>query len=314
VLLLTGILALAFDIKPVRASGTTYIRADGSIDPPDAPISTVDNVTYTLSGNITSDVDGIVVERSNIIVDGAGYTVQGPGCDGLCPASNGIVLTEGRSNVTIENTNVKNFHDGISLSSSSNNSISGNNITNNTNGIKLDSSPNYNNMSGNNVTNNTNGIVLYSSSNNNISGNNITENGYGVWLYSSSNNNISGNNITNNEEGIYYLLGSSDNRFYHNNFIDNTQQVYFYYSGYTNFWDDGSPSGGNYWSNYSGTDANHDGIGDTPYIIDANNTDNYPLMVQYVIPEFPSFLILPLFFIATLLAVIVHRRKHRQTD
>jgi hypothetical protein len=38
------------------------------------------------------------------------------------------------------------------------------------------------------------------------------------------------------------------------------------------------PSGGNYWSDYKETDANHDGIGDTPYVIDANNTDNYPLM------------------------------------
>jgi hypothetical protein len=59
-----------------------------------------------------------------------------------------------------------------------------------------------------------------------------------------------------------------------------------------------------------GTDANHDGIGDTPYIVDANNIDNYPLMIQYIIPEFPSNLILPLFFIATLVVVIVHRRKH----
>jgi hypothetical protein len=47
-----------------------------------------------------------------------------------------------------------------------------------------------------------------------------------------------------------------------------------------------------------------------PYIVDANNIDNYPLMTQYIIPEFPSNLILPLFFIATLVVVIVHRRKH----
>jgi len=74
-------------------------------------------------------------------------------------------------------------------------------------------------------------------------------------------------------------------------------------------WDDGYPSGGNYWSDYNGTDANHDGIGDTPYVIDANNADNYPLMTPYIIPEFPSFMILPLFTIATLLAVTVYRRR-----
>ncbi|MDD3792425.1 MAG: hypothetical protein PHY74_04775, partial [Candidatus Bathyarchaeota archaeon] len=41
-------------------------------------------------------------------------------------------------------------------------------------------------------------------------------------------------------------------------------------------WDDGKE--GNYWSDYTGTDDNTDGIGDTPYIIDALNQDRYPLM------------------------------------
>jgi len=78
--------------------------------------------------------------------------------------------------------------------------------------------------------------------------------------------------------------------------------------------DYGYPSGGNYWSDYNGTDANHDGIGDTPYVIDTKNADNYPLMTPYIIPEFPAFLILPLFFIATRLAVTAYRRKHPQNE
>ena len=65
--------------------------------------------------------------------------------------------------------------------------------------------------------------------------------------------------------------------------------------------------------NYNGPYQNSTGsdtIWDGPYVIDANNKDNYPLMGQPTIPEFPSFIILPLFMIATLLAVIVYRRKH----
>src|SRR4030066_683466 len=94
---LVSISSVTLKVQSVEASGTFYIRADGSIDPPTAPISTFDNVTYTLTGNITSDADGIVVERDNIVVDGAGYTVQGTGASG----SKGIDLT-GRSNVTIK--------------------------------------------------------------------------------------------------------------------------------------------------------------------------------------------------------------------
>ena len=47
---------------------------NGSIDPVGAPIQRNGNI-YTLTGNITSSADGIVVQRDNIIIDGAGYTV-----------------------------------------------------------------------------------------------------------------------------------------------------------------------------------------------------------------------------------------------
>ncbi len=47
-------------------------------------------------------------------------------------------------------------------------------------------------------------------------------------------------------------------------------------------WDDGKR--GNFWSDYNGTDANGDGIGDTPYVIDVLNEDRYPLVASSVIP------------------------------
>jgi len=45
-LLVMSMLALTFRVQPVGASGAIYIRADGSIDPPTAPIYTADNITY----------------------------------------------------------------------------------------------------------------------------------------------------------------------------------------------------------------------------------------------------------------------------
>ena len=199
-LLLTSMLTLAFNIQSAKASGTIYIRADGSIEPSTAPISTVDNVTYIFTDDI---YDSIVVERDNIAVDGAGYTVQGTG------SGTGISLS-GRSNVTVQNTNIKNFGTGIWLESSPNNSLVGNNITHNSyDGIKLWRSSNYNSISGNNITNNDFGIWLFGSLNNSVVGSNIIDNHLGIYLYDYSNyNSIVGNVFVNDGVTVYDSYGN----------------------------------------------------------------------------------------------------------
>jgi parallel beta-helix repeat protein len=155
----------------------------------------------------------------------------------------------------------------------------------------IDGLSSNNTISENKIADNAYGISLDSSSDNSISGNNITNNGRGISLSYSPRNNITENNIANNEYGTVLVGYSPDytNRIYHNNFINNTNQAQVTV-GYENVWDDGYPSGGNYWSNYTGLDlfsgpyqnvTGGDGIGDTPYIIDENNTDRYPLMYPY---------------------------------
>jgi hypothetical protein len=82
IIILLGMLSLTFGIHSVKANGTIYIRADGSIDPPQAPIQRNGDI-YTLTSNITSGNDGIIIERNNMTLDGAGYTVQGIGARAL---------------------------------------------------------------------------------------------------------------------------------------------------------------------------------------------------------------------------------------
>jgi len=199
----------------------------------------------------------------------------------------GILLYSSSNNGMSGNNIGQNSGEGIDLESSSNNDISGNNITqNDDDGILLEYSSN-NGMSGNNITaNSVCGVELDYSSNNSITRNDITQNDEeGIDLESSSNNGISGNNITANDYYGIYLGFSYNNTAYHNDFVDNTNQAVTYNS--TGSWDNGYPSGGNYWSNYNGKDlycgpyqnmTGSDGIGDSPYVIDSNNTDHYPLM------------------------------------
>jgi parallel beta-helix repeat protein len=276
------------------------IRDDGSIYPPTSSISTADKVTYTLNDNITSDLVGISVERNNIIVEGNGYTLHG--------MANGTgFLLSGVSNVTVRNTIITNFKIGIILGFSSNNTLCNNNVTSILEGFYLYSSSN-NILSGNSLTGNKEyAIDLTFSSGNILSANNMAHNQWSILLVSSSDNTWSGNNITASTLGIRFEGSSSGNKFLHNNFSNNKWQILLDFN-FTNTWDNGHE--GNYWSDYNGTDNNHDGIGDTPYVIDVNNIDHYPLMVQYVIPEFPTFLILPLFMIATSLVITACRRKH----
>ena len=129
---LIGIFGAAFRVQRAEASGTIYIRADGSIDPDTAPILSLDNVTYTFTDNMN---ESVFVEKDNIVVDGAGYTLQGTGIGG------GIFLTMGRRNVTIKHVVIRGFGLGIKLFEASNNVISGNDIrVNSWYGIHLESS------------------------------------------------------------------------------------------------------------------------------------------------------------------------------
>ena len=108
----------------------------------------------------------------------------------------------------------------------------------------------------------------------------------GLTLYDSTGNTMVDSTVYNNTCGVC-LCASTGNTFYDNAFTNNDVPVVSYlvspFSTVStgifskNYWDDGIE--GNYWSDYNGTGSN--GIGGTPYVIDANNADNHPLMGMF---------------------------------
>jgi parallel beta-helix repeat protein len=325
--------------------------------------------------------------------------------------SAGIRLDSGTDCQLNSNVITNNNYGILLYTSSPRVSIYGNKIISNEFGVRVASGgSNYLNVSGNIVMNNRGygiGLTGFGGASNyaTISGNLIVNNSNGIALgQQSSYNTITRNNISMNDCGLF-IEYSTHNVIYHNNIMNNSQQAYVAAES-VNTWDDGYPSGGNYWSDYltrypDAAENDSSAIWDTSYVVDVSNTDRYPLMGMFsdfkataeyhvqticnssisdfqfngtailfnvtgiegtagfcricipksllnatyrvfvngtevtsnllpfsnnthsylyfnythstqeiiIIPEFPSSFILPLFIIATLLAIIIHRKK-----
>lgn len=265
--------------NPARYN-TTYIRADGSIEPPTNLIQR-DGDTYSLLDDIFGS---LVVERDNVVIDGRGFTIRGYGADyrgepeyiGSLEKGNMTIpqyrykdvntsyvgIYSCAERLAVMNLKITEFWCGIELERASDNRIVGNEVINNNQGIWIRYSSN-NTISNNTISNNFQGLTLETSydtvENNNIANN--TE--YGIklsWAF----NTVSKNTIANNSQGIFVL--SSYNSFNNNVFLYNSEQVHLSLKSNFNSWDNGEI--GNYWSDYNGQGY---------YYIDENNIDHYPL-------------------------------------
>jgi parallel beta-helix repeat protein len=164
----------------------------------------------------------------------------------------------------IENNSMEDGGYGIYLAGTANNTVRQNHITGFRESISLNGAD-ENLVTGNVMTRGLDGVVVRD------------------MIFG---NEISFNNIVSFEGcGVALVEGTSGNLIHHNNLLDSGYNGCD--PGFSNQWDNGYPSGGNFWSDYTGPDAFNgpnqdipgaDAIGDTPYDTRGSGRDNYPLL------------------------------------
>ena len=245
---------------------------DGTIDHPYQYIQ--DGIDYANPDGTVFVFEGYYFE--NILID---KTIE------LIGENNDLTIIDGSGNenvvrITADHIVIR----GFSMINSSNNP--------NNAGIKMTSDNNT--ITDNIIENNFHGLILKQSSDNNEISNNIIRNNKwnGLYILSTCGMNdgnlIFENRFENNSYSGIAVEDSSYNYIYHNNFYENTHNAY---DNSNNIWDNGYPSGGNFWDDYQGFDELNgadqdqpgpDGIGDIPYNIpDGINKDCYPLIEPF---------------------------------
>lgn len=258
----------------VNAGSSLLIVGEGGYD------SIQEAVNNASSGDVIFVHKGVY--RENIIINKA-VTLIGEDRENTIIDGNskGNVISINASYVNISGFTIKNSEPitgyGIIIDHSEkviihNNIIKGNGI-----GIQLTYSS-ENQVYNNTVSTNRIGLHLFCSAKNAIYRNVITINTDGIFIYYSTDNSFYENTIYSNYFGVFVFHYGDNNVFYHNNFVNNVNNVYAEQAT-NNLW---SYKGeGNYWNDYRGNDMDGDGIGDVPYKITDKNDDDYPLMGRF---------------------------------
>jgi parallel beta-helix repeat protein len=204
------------------------------------------------------DATGVTIDSSTnagtvLLVNCTGVRVEG-----LALAGNetGLLLWQTHSS-HVEKVQATGNDTGIRLRNSSNNTLTGNVIRSNSmHGIWLD-------VQGS-------GAVC---ANNTLTGNSVGLNGnYGIFLQGARNNTLTDNTIFDNAYGVY-LSNASGNQVYNNRFSSSRTAQAHTSGGSGNVFHQPRPVGGNYWSDWTGPDADGDGFVDLPYVFTGGRDD-----------------------------------------
>ncbi len=299
-IIISCILLLCVALVAVSEGSTSVlpvirILSDGSISPPTDSIQRNGDV-YTFSADVYAR---IVLEKGNIVIEGSGYILhgnyngtrtdswvvgEGPSQnfdDGAIPWSIGVDLAnENIHNLTVRDLNIKNFYIGMYVWTP----------------------------------------------NNTVIGCSVSDNIVGVLL-SGDSNSLTKNYISGNEEGVFFGVNQPGNEpldivLVHNSFVSNIVHFsgcfceVYNASEPIHTWDDGKE--GNYWDTYNGTDADGDGLGDIPFVIDVQNQDRFPLMQSLASPpavtpktfvSSEALISILVILLITIFAIVAYRKR-----
>lgn len=227
-----------------------------------------------INGSLSKPV--IEIEANNIRV--SEFTIQN--------GSAGIDITGYNGTVISNNIIKENQIEGIAIEYCRNTTVSGNSIGyNGWDGIFVTNSSDAKLQRNTAITNNISGVTIEDSFDITLDFNILSNNTfYGLSLENSNHTSIFRNNLHVNKNAGVHILNVTNSMFYQNSFLNNTRQTRIDDSS-ANVWDNGVE--GNFWSNYNGSDfysgpgqndPGSDGIGDTHFIVNANNQDMYPFM------------------------------------
>jgi len=282
---------------------------DTGVDVKDSPRAEVRRNTFLSDGLflydslMPEDVSSYTITADNL-VNGKPLRYyrdcSGLDVDGIVA---GQVIVGNCTNVRIANMAMSDTDVGVEVLFSSDIVIQANRVTNGLFGAWIDLSSNAT-ITGNNLSSNSKvGLELFAVLNAEILGNVIASSETGLLANFGSSWTVAENDVRNNAVGVSFSQVSGS-RVYHNNLVANTVQARDN-AGAANAWDDGYPSGGNYWSDFAGQDLcsgpaqdvcpDPDGVGDTPYAIDADSQDRYPLFEAFAPnnPPVASFTVSP---------------------
>jgi parallel beta-helix repeat protein len=231
--------------------------------------------------------ESLTLNKTLTIIGEKDPPVFGGGASGIY-----LTLLSGASGSIITGLEITNFNEGILVSNASNCRIYSNIMASmGSSGIVIEGSDATNNVIFDNIFQDTPTPINMTASadSNTIYSNIITSQAPVTLNVMADGNSVYGNSISASQI-LLNMTNSKDNLFYHNNFLSSLQIIAPAMGN--NAWDNGYPSGGNYWNGYSSMDdksgqgqnqPGSDGIGDTPYIVSNSDVDHYPLMKPWTV-------------------------------